>query len=67
MTLGHRSLERWDEAEFRAVFLDYCARIIGILVPLVDDRSRAEELADDAFWRLVDGIKVAQRLWRPVI
>jgi RNA polymerase sigma-70 factor (ECF subfamily) len=45
-------LERWDEAEFRAVFLHYYARIIGILVRLLGDRSRAEELASDAFWRL---------------
>lgn len=52
MTLGDRSLGRWDEAEFRGVFLRYYARIISILVRLLGDRSRAEELASDAFWRL---------------
>lgn len=52
MTLGDRSLGRWDEAEFRGVFLRYYARIIGILMRLLGDRSRAEELASDAFWRL---------------
>ena len=52
MTLGDRSLERWDEAEFRAVFLHYYVRIIGILVRVLGDRSRAEELASDALWRL---------------
>jgi len=52
MTLGDRSLERWDEAEFRALFLHHYARITGILVRLLGDRSRAEELASDALWRL---------------
>jgi RNA polymerase sigma factor (sigma-70 family) len=52
MTLGDRSLGRWDEAEFRGVFLHHYARIIGILVRLLGDRSRAEEVASDAFWRL---------------
>ena len=52
MTVRDRSLERWDEAEFRVVFLRHYARIVGILVRLLGDRSHAEEVASDAFWRL---------------
>jgi RNA polymerase sigma-70 factor, ECF subfamily len=52
MTVRDRSLERWDEAEFRGVFLQHYARIVGILVRLLGDRSQAEEVASDAFWRL---------------
>jgi RNA polymerase sigma factor (sigma-70 family) len=52
MTLRDRSSEHWDEADFRAVFLQQYARIVAILVRLLGDRSRAEEVANDAFWRL---------------
>ena len=47
-----RSLEHWDEAEFRAVFLQHYSRIVAILVRLLGERPRAEEMANDAFWRL---------------
>jgi RNA polymerase sigma-70 factor, ECF subfamily len=70
MTLSERSSERWNEAEFRAVFLQHYARIVGILMRLLGDRSPAEEVASDAFWRLyrqpalaVDG-KVGGWLYR---
>src|SRR5580693_890018 len=52
MTLRDSSSEHWDEADFRAVFLQQYARIVGVLVRLLGDRSRAEEVANDAFWRL---------------
>ena len=52
MTGRERSSEHWDEAEFRAVFLQHYARIVAILMRLFGDRSRAEEVANDAFWRL---------------
>ncbi len=52
MTLRDRSSEHWDEAAFRAVFLQQYARIVGILARLLGDRSPAEEVANDAFWRL---------------
>lgn len=52
MTLRDSSSEHWDEADFRAVFLQQYARIVAILVRLLGDRSPAEEAANDAFWRL---------------
>ena len=52
MTLRESSSEHWNEAEFRAVFLQYYARIVSILMRLLADRSRAEEVANDSFWRL---------------
>jgi RNA polymerase sigma factor (sigma-70 family) len=52
MTVQESSSEHWDEAEFRAVFLQHYARIVVILVRLLGDRSHAEEVATDALWRL---------------
>jgi RNA polymerase sigma-70 factor (ECF subfamily) len=52
MALRESSPEHWDEADFRAVFLQHYARIVDILVRLLGDRSRAEDVANDAFWRL---------------
>jgi RNA polymerase sigma factor (sigma-70 family) len=52
MTLRESSSEHWDEADFRSVFLQHYARIVGILMRLLGDRSPAEEVANDAFWRL---------------
>lgn len=52
MTVRENSSEHWDEAEFRAVFLQHYARIVAILVRLLGDLSHAEEVANDAFWRL---------------
>src|SRR5215469_5388448 len=52
MTSLERSSEHWDEAEFRGVFLQHYSRIVAILMRLLGDRSRAEEVANDAFWRL---------------
>lgn len=52
MALRESSPEHWNEADFRAVFLQHYARIVDILVRLLGDRSHAEDLANDAFWRL---------------
>jgi RNA polymerase sigma-70 factor (ECF subfamily) len=52
MTSLERSSEHWDEAEFRVVFLQHYSRIVAILMRLLGDRSRAEEVTNDAFWRL---------------
>jgi RNA polymerase sigma factor (sigma-70 family) len=52
MTLRESSSRHWDEADFRVVFLQHYARIVAILVRLLGDRSPAEEVANDAFWRL---------------
>ena len=52
MTVRKDSSEHWEEAEFRAVFLEHYSRILSILIRLLGDRSRAEEMANDAFWRL---------------
>jgi DNA-directed RNA polymerase specialized sigma24 family protein len=52
MTLRQISSEHWSEADFRAVFLQHYARIVAILARLLGDRSDAEEVANDALWRL---------------
>jgi RNA polymerase sigma factor (sigma-70 family) len=52
MILRESSSKHWDEADFRVVFLQHYPKIVGILLRLVGDRSRAEEVANDAFWRL---------------
>ena len=52
MTVQESSSEHWDEAEFRAVFLQHYARIVAILVRLLGDRLHAEEVAIDTLWRL---------------
>ncbi len=52
MTLRESSSEHWDDPDFRVVFFQHYARIVGLLVRLLGDRSPAEEVANDAFWRL---------------
>ena len=52
MALRESSAEHWDEADFRAIFQQHYARIVNILVRLLGDRAHADELANDAFWRL---------------
>lgn len=43
---------RWREVEFEAVFLEHYGRVVSVLLRLVGDRTRAEELANDTFWKL---------------
>ena len=52
MTVRESSSEHWDETEFRAVFVQHYSRIVAILIRLLGDGSSAEEMANDAFWRL---------------
>src|SRR5437660_10826379 len=52
MTVRNSSSEHWEEGEFRAVFLRHYPRIVALLIGMLGDRSRAEEMANDAFWRL---------------
>jgi RNA polymerase sigma factor (sigma-70 family) len=44
--------QQWTESDFRRLFLEHYSRIVGVLIRLLGDRSRSEELASDAFWRL---------------
>ncbi len=46
-----RSMQ-WSEAEFEAVFLKHYSRIVGVLLRLLGEHTRAEELANDVFWKL---------------
>jgi RNA polymerase sigma-70 factor (ECF subfamily) len=39
------------EAEFRDVFLRHYATVVSVLLRVTGDRSRAEELANEVFWR----------------
>ena len=43
---------QWLETEFEAVFLEHYARIVSVLLRLLGDHTRAEELANDVFWKL---------------
>jgi RNA polymerase sigma-70 factor (ECF subfamily) len=42
----------WPENAFREAFLEHYTRVAGVLYRLVGDAGRAEELANDVFWRL---------------
>ena len=46
------SAQRWLDAEFKQVFLDNYSRIVAVLMRLLGDRMRAEEVANDAFLKL---------------
>jgi RNA polymerase sigma factor (sigma-70 family) len=52
MVLRESSAGHWNEADFRVVFQKHYARIFDILVRLLGDRARADDVASDAFWRL---------------
>jgi RNA polymerase sigma-70 factor (ECF subfamily) len=52
MTMRKSPSEHWDESDFRALFLQHYARIVGVLVRMLGDRTQAEEVANSAFWRL---------------
>lgn len=42
----------WPEEEFRRTFLKNYARLAGVVFRIVGDYSQAEDLANEAFWRL---------------
>ena len=52
MSVRESSSEHWDDAEFRAVFVQRYSQIVGILMRLLGDRSGAEEIANEVFLRL---------------
>src|SRR5215471_16633516 len=52
MSVRENSSEQWDDAEFRAVFVQRYSQIVGILMRLLGDPSGAEEIANDVFLRL---------------
>jgi RNA polymerase sigma factor (sigma-70 family) len=52
MVLRESSAEHWNEADFRAIFQQHYARLVDILMRLLGDRAHADEVANDAFWRL---------------
>jgi RNA polymerase sigma-70 factor, ECF subfamily len=43
---------KWAESAFEALFLQYYGRIFAVLLRLLGDRGRAEELANDVFLKL---------------
>ena len=56
MTEARRASEQargsdWASA-FEAMYLEHHARVVSVLLRLVGDRTEAEELANDVFWRL---------------
>lgn len=42
----------WTESAFRGVFFENYGRVVSVLCRLLGDRTRAEEVANDVFWRL---------------
>lgn len=42
----------WPDDAFREAFVEHYGRVTGVLFRLVGDRSRAEDLAAEVFWRL---------------
>ena len=42
----------WPEAQFAAVFQEHYARVVAAAARLTGERAVAEEIADDAFWKL---------------
>jgi RNA polymerase sigma factor (sigma-70 family) len=46
------SAEKWPDAEFKQIFLENYSRIVRVLMRLLGDPTRAEEVANDVFWRL---------------
>src|SRR5437588_10945615 len=43
---------KWADSDFEAAFLQHYSRVVSVLCRILGDRSRAEELANDVFWRL---------------
>lgn len=41
----------WDPSAFEQFFLEHFTRVVSVLNRMVGDRGRAEELANEAFWK----------------
>jgi RNA polymerase sigma-70 factor (ECF subfamily) len=50
--VGGTASSRWSESEFRDLFFEHYPRIVGVLMRVLGERSRAEEIANDTLWRL---------------
>lgn len=44
--------DTWAEAEFEQIFLEHYGRIVSVLFRLTGNRTQAEELAGDVFWKI---------------
>src|SRR5512135_3339233 len=42
----------WDHSAFEQFFLEHFTRVVSLLHRMVGDRARAEELANEAFWKI---------------
>jgi RNA polymerase sigma factor (sigma-70 family) len=42
----------WDPSAFEQFFLEHFTRVVSVLIRMIGDRSRAEELANEAFWKV---------------
>jgi RNA polymerase sigma-70 factor, ECF subfamily len=52
MSRTRENSEKWPDSEFKRLFLEHYSRVVGVLLRLLGDPMRAEEVANDAFWRL---------------
>jgi RNA polymerase sigma-70 factor, ECF subfamily len=52
MGRSRENSEKWPDSEFKRLFLEHYSRVVGVLLRLLGDPMRAEEVANDAFWRL---------------
>src|ERR1044071_3784950 len=50
--IGRIASPSWAEPDFERVFTENYARVVGVLFRLVGDHTRAEELANEVFWKL---------------
>lgn len=57
---SENALERWPDSEFKRIFLEHYGRVVNVLLRLLGDRMRAEEVANDAFWRLYQHASMAK-------
>jgi RNA polymerase sigma-70 factor (ECF subfamily) len=59
-SLAPETVARPHAPSFDAIFIEHYPRVVGIIARMVSDRSRAEQLAADVFWKLY-----RKRLFRP--
>lgn len=58
MSASHGDMDRltgatgWDPSAFEEVFLGNYSRIVAVLLRLLGDRARAEDLTNEVFWKL---------------
>jgi RNA polymerase sigma-70 factor (ECF subfamily) len=52
VSLAPETAARRHATAFDAIFIEHYPRVVGIIARVVNDRSRAEQLAADVFWKL---------------